>query len=104
MSKENVGRFLAFIQGNEEYKKKFECISNKYEGKKFTEKEKDKIILEEVIPIAKSIGYDFTVDEFHEVLKPVNRELTDEELDEAVGGRGQIIVYEKILCFEYATT
>lgn len=89
MSKEQAIRFLLLTERDEELKSKYKGIVNKYEGKNLTEEEYEKIIPAEVIPLAKSLGFDFSAGDFRELLQPVKKQLTDEELDEAVGGRGQ---------------
>ncbi|MGI6711838.1 MAG: hypothetical protein ACOX4L_03765 [Bacillota bacterium] len=101
MSKEQAISFLLLTVRDEELKRKYKGILNKYEGKSLTEGEQKKIILEEVIPLAKSLGFDFSTEDFRELLQPVKKLLTDEELDEAVGGRGQFSEVYSILEFTY---
>ncbi|MDD4169456.1 MAG: hypothetical protein PHD36_04220 [Desulfotomaculaceae bacterium] len=90
MSKEQAIRFMMLTERDEELKGKYQGIVNKYEGKNFTEEKRKKIILEEVIPLAKTKGFDFSTGDFQELLQPAKKQLTDEELDQAVGGRGVI--------------
>ena len=95
MSKEQAMRFMLLTEADEDLKREYRGIVNRYEVKNLTEQEQEKIILEEVIPLAKSKGYDFSLGDFQELLQPAKKQLTDEELDEAVGGRGQFSSQKK---------
>lgn len=91
MSKEQAIRFMLHIERDEELKRKYQDIKNKYEEKNLTKEEQEKIIMEEVIPLAKSMNFDFCTGDFQELLQPEKQQLNDEELDEVVGGSGQFI-------------
>ncbi|HCF70903.1 MAG TPA: hypothetical protein DER33_04835 [Syntrophomonas sp.] len=51
-----------------------------------------------MIPLARSTGFDF-----QELLQPVKKQLTDEELDKAVGGRGQFAEFSCELALDDET-
>ena len=89
MSKEQAMRFMLLTEADEDLKREYRGIVNRYEVKNLTEQEQEKIILEEVIPLASSKGFDLSTEDFKELLQPVKKQLIDAELDQAVGGRGQ---------------
>lgn len=89
MSKEQALRFMLLTEGDEDLKREFRSIVNRYKVKNLTEQEQEKIILEEMIPLAGSKGFDLSTEDFKELLQSVEKQLTDAELGQAVGGRGQ---------------
>jgi len=92
MSKENAVRFMMMKDKDEDMKSAYDDIIRKYEGKKLSKAEWDMAIQEEVIPLAKKYGFDFTPENFTELLKTADGKLSDEELGEVVGGQGQFSV------------
>ncbi|MBP7331142.1 MAG: hypothetical protein BWY65_01033 [Firmicutes bacterium ADurb.Bin373] len=92
MSKEQALRFMLLTEGDEDLKREFRSIVNRYKVKNLTEQEQEKIILEEMIPLAGSKGFDLSTEDFKELLQSVEKQLTDAELGQAVGGRGQFLV------------
>jgi hypothetical protein len=91
MSKENAIRFLMAKDKDEGLKSAFKTIMDKYAGN-LSEDEIDKMLQEEIIPLAKEYGYDFTPEDFKELQKPDAHRLSDEKLDGVTGGRGQFVV------------
>ena len=89
MSKEQAMRFMLLTEADEDLKREYRGIVNRYEVKNLTEQEQEKTILEEAIPLASSKGFDLSTEDFKELLQPVKKQLIDAELDQAVGGRGQ---------------
>jgi hypothetical protein len=88
MSKENAIRFIEMKERNENIKSAFNSIMSKYEGKSLSEAEWGNVIQKEVIPLAESSGYDFTLDDIKE-LQTSSLKLSDDEMSEVAGGRGQ---------------
>ena len=54
--------------------------------------EQEKIILEEVIPLAKTKGFDFSTEDFQKLLQPAKKQLTDEELIKRLGVEGNLLI------------
>jgi len=90
MSKENAKLFYEELAKNEALQGKFEFIGKKYEGQKFDEVQMDLIYQNEILPIAKESGFEFTLAELKEykqdVTQPQSGKLSDEELDAVAGG------------------
>lgn len=103
MSKEQAIRFMLLTKEDKDLKQKYQGIVNKYEGKNLTKEEQEKIILEEVIPLAKSKGYDFSLGDFQELLQSAKKQLTDEELEQTVGGRGRFTDHKYVYTCELVT-
>ncbi|HEX2925336.1 MAG TPA: hypothetical protein VHP38_03615 [Ruminiclostridium sp.] len=93
MSKENAIRFLMAKNKDECVKSAFNTIMDQYAGRYLSEDERDKILREEIIPMAKKHGYDLTPEDFNDLKKTAPERLEDEELDMVAGGRGQIDEY-----------
>lgn len=94
-SKEQAYRFMMFTEVNEDLKQRYQSIMSKFEGKDLTKEEQTEIIRTEVMPLAKSIGFDFGTEDFRELLQPATMQLTDEELDKAVGGLIEFTTVDK---------
>ena len=77
MSKEAASKFVQAILNDEELRQR-------------TEKMKP----EEIVPFAKEMGFEFTLDELKEV-KEEDVELSPEELEAAAGGRGRYVIKDK---------
>jgi C-terminal processing protease CtpA/Prc len=91
MSKENAIRFLMMKDKDDSIKSAFNTITDKYAGRNLSEDERDKMLQEEIISLAKEYGYDFTPEDFKELQKPDAYRLSDKELDGVTGGRGQFV-------------
>ncbi len=90
MSKENALRFMIVKDKDKTIKKDMNAIMGRYERKNLSEDEWDGVLKEEIIPLAKKYGYDFTPEDLKELQNLTEGELSDEELDEVAGGQGQI--------------
>ncbi|HEX2926373.1 MAG TPA: hypothetical protein VHP38_08990 [Ruminiclostridium sp.] len=86
MAKEDALRFMVIKEKDTEIKSAFDSLMGKYEGKNLSKDEWVKVIQKEVIPFANKYGYDFTSEDLAELQKA---KMSDEELDQVVGGRGQ---------------
>ena len=86
MSKENVIRFMSLKEKDEELRRGYIGILEKYTGEELSQDEWDRIMLEEIIPFAKENGYDFTPEDVNELQKPAREGLSDEDLGQVVGG------------------
>lgn len=88
MSKENALRFMLLTEEDQALRDKCNGATDRCAGWVLTEEERERVIREEIMPAAKSVGCEFSLEEFLEAL-PGSRPLADDELDKAVGGRGQ---------------
>jgi len=90
MSVENIKRFYDALTKDEALQDKFKALAEKYEGQKPDEEQADAICEKELLPFAKSAGYDFTLEELKEynrdAAKPATRQLSEEELAAVAGG------------------
>lgn len=92
MSQKNVKLFYEELSKNKELQEKITKANEKYTGQKIDEKSIDLILQNELLPIAKEAGFDFTLEELYEFAKKSNQSfggrLSDDELDAVVGGWG----------------
>lgn len=91
MSVENVKEFYEAVSKDEALKQKFVELSRKYQGQKMDEAKANAIMEQEMLPIAKQMGYTFSMDELQAYgeeseQKNMNRELSDTELATVAGG------------------
>jgi predicted ribosomally synthesized peptide with nif11-like leader len=93
MAKEDALRFMMIVEKDKEIKSAFNSIMTKYEGKNLSKDEWNKAIQNEVIPFAKKYGYDFTAEDLAELQRTTGEKVSDEELDQVVGGRGEFREY-----------
>jgi hypothetical protein len=89
MSKENAIRFMMMKDKDEAIKSAFDAILSKCDGKILSKDDQDKVLREEVIPLAKKYGFDFTSDDLDKAQNAFVGRLSDEELDQIAGGKGQ---------------
>ncbi len=82
---DKVKLFYESISKDKNLYQKFIEICSEYEGQKLDTEEKEKIIQEKIIPLAKSNGYEFTFEEFKEYEKELST-LNDSDLDNTAGG------------------
>ena len=92
MSVENAKKFYEAVSQDETMKQKFVELSQKYQGQQMDEAKMKLITEEEVLPMAKQIGYSFTMDDlkaYGEEMQQakMNRELSDSELEAVSGGQ-----------------
>ncbi|MGI6358363.1 MAG: hypothetical protein ACOX2K_06705 [Bacillota bacterium] len=90
VAKQQALRFILLTEVDEELKQKYQDLTNQLERKQSTGEDWERIVLDQVIPLAKGVGFDFSVGDFREMLQLAHRQLTDEELNRAVGGAAQI--------------
>ena len=98
MSKENAKLFYEELAKNEALQEKFKVIGKKYEGQTSDEVQMDLIYQNEILPIAKESGFEFTLAEFkeykQEVTQPQSGKLSDDELDNVAGGQGGNVPFD----------
>lgn len=90
MSKENVKLFYEALSKDAALQEKSKAIAKKHEGQKLEQAQLDRIYQQELIPLAKGAGYDFTLDELKEYAREIGkigpREVSEEELAAVAGG------------------
>ncbi len=96
MSKENVKRFYDALAKDPTLQTKTRAITQKHQGQKLDQAQLDMIYQQELIPLAKGAGYDFTLDELktyaRETGKIGPREVSEEELASVAGGASCVCV------------
>jgi predicted ribosomally synthesized peptide with nif11-like leader len=96
MSKENVKLFYEALPENRSLQEKFKKANEKYAGQKIDKEAINLILQNELLPIAKEAGFDFTLDEFKEYAQENNQSaagrLSDDELAAVAGGVGACVV------------
>ena len=85
MAKENVKKFLEELSTNKELQEKLMAAQKGYEAEGKGEEE---IFEDIVLPIAKEVGYDFTISEYRAIQRDVMAEkgISEEELENVSGG------------------
>jgi hypothetical protein len=87
MSKENAVQFITLVEENDELKEKYFGLIIKYFGQKLSQHEQDKIFIDEILPMAKEAGFEFTLDEFKQTqTSSIGAQLSNEELEKVVAG------------------
>jgi len=89
LSQENFRLFLEAVAKDESLEAKLAAIGDKYHNQDLDESKREALWMNEVIPLARSHGYDFTIEDlraFHETMTPKPGKLADEELNLVVGG------------------
>lgn len=89
MSQENLKRFNEAASRDESLKGKLAAIANRHGGQELDESQLYAVWEDEVLPLARSKGYDFTLEDVRELqaAKSVRvNQLTDDELNAIVGG------------------
>ena len=91
MSVENVKKFYEAVSQDEALKQKFVELSQKYQGQPMDEAKGMSLMEQEVLPLAKQVGYSFSIDDLktYEVemqQAKMNCELSDEEMEAVTGG------------------
>ena len=95
MSIENVKKFYDSISQDEALKQKFAELSQAYQGQPLDEVKALELAEEKILPLAKQLGYAFTMDDvkmFGEEMKQayLNGEMDDNELMAVTGGGGSL--------------
>ncbi len=98
MSVENVKKFYEAVTRDEALKQKFVELSQKYQCQPMDEAKFLSLAGQELLPIAKQSGYEFTLDDLHAFGEKqnavhMNCELSDEELQAVVGGTTEARCY-----------
>lgn len=88
MSIENAIGFFEKVRTDQDLKSKYQNILGSLREKSITEK-LVKTVEQEVISLAKSTGYDFSVEELKDYKKTEPKQLSEEELDMIVGGKAE---------------
>lgn len=83
VSKVNAQKFVNLMQEDESLKAQVKEIVGKYNTGNFTKEVAEKLINNEIIPIAKARGLDFS---FAELQNPNDGELSDSDLEKVLGG------------------
>lgn len=100
MSKENAVRFLMRLEWDGDLKTRYLSAANKMQ--KIDDVEKGKLFEQEIQPIAREAGCDFSFDEWKEFqVSPQDGELSDDDLDKVVGGEGQLYTSVWLHCTKY---
>ncbi len=91
MSVENVKKFYEAVAQDEALKQKFVALSQKYLGQPMDEAKVIAIMEQEALPIAKQMGYSFSIEELKAYgteieASTTNLELSDAELATVTGG------------------
>ncbi len=91
MSVENVKKFYEVLSQDESLKQKFVELSQKYQGQPMDEAKAMSLMEQEALPIAKQMGYSFTVDDWKAYGEEMQQakmglELSDTELAAVAGG------------------
>ena len=91
MSIENVKKFYEAVSKDETLKQKFVKLSQKHQDQPMDKAKMKSIIEEKVLPLAKQMGYSFTMDdlknyEMEMQTASMNCELSDSELEAVTGG------------------
>ncbi len=100
MSVENVENFYAAISQDETVKQRFNELNQKYQGVAMNAAKTDAILEQELLPLAKELGFEFTLAEIKAYGEEVQQaklpcELNDSEL-EVVSGAGWCSAPSKI--------
>jgi len=90
MSKENVRLFYEEIFKNETLQERLKSIGSDLKGQKPDEAQMELIYQNEVLPVAKEYGFEFTIAEVKEYVTETNKvkieALSDDELEAVSGG------------------
>ncbi len=90
MSKENVKLFYEALAKDPAMQEKSKAIAQRHQGQKLDPAQLDMIFQQELMPLAKGAGYDFTLDELKEYARETGkigpREVSEEELAAVAGG------------------
>ncbi len=103
MSRENAFRFMLAIGKDEKIKSAYDAVLNKYQGMDLSDDELDGI-LEKISQLAEKFGFDFTPEDLKELNKKTEGKLSEEELSEVTGGRGQFTLQRSFLWWESTNT
>jgi predicted ribosomally synthesized peptide with nif11-like leader len=103
MSKEHAFRFMMAKSKDDKIKSSFDVILSKCQEKNLSDDERDSV-LEEISQLAKKYGFYFTPEDLKELQKNAEGKLSDEELSEVAGGRGQFSRHRSLFWWECSDT
>ena len=91
MSIENVKKFYEVLAQDKEMQQKFTDLNQKYQGQQMDEAKGMSIFEQEALPLARQMGYSFSMDDwkaYGEEMKQanMNSELSEEEMQAVTGG------------------
>ena len=87
MAKENVRKFYTELAENKELQEKLKKAEKDFDG---DGSDKEAVVQEVLIPVAKEAGYDITVEDIrtYEREKAADKGISEEELENVSGGSG----------------
>ncbi|HHW47907.1 MAG TPA: Nif11 family protein [Clostridiaceae bacterium] len=96
MSEENVKLFYEMLAENRDLQEKVKKAGEKYTGQNMDKETVELIMQNELLPLAKEAGFEFTLEELKEFAQ-INYQgetgmLSDDELNAVVGGAGACVV------------
>ncbi len=91
MSKEDLNEFMMLTEADKSLKEKYNRIMYKLQGKNATDEDWNKVILEELIPLAKENGFELSLEEIKSLGEKTTSVLSDDELREVVGGSVRVV-------------
>ena len=91
MSVENVRKFYDALSQDKEMQQKFIELSRKYKSETVNEAKVDSIVEQDIMPLAKEMGYDFALDDLkafgaEKEKANMNCALSEEEMQAVAGG------------------
>lgn len=89
MSQQNLTMFFEAMARDESLRARFEAIGARYRHQDQDESVRDEIWENEILPLARSKGFEFTLEDLKTLQaaqSPKADKLTDDELDAVVGG------------------
>ncbi len=92
MAKENVKLFYEALAADKNLQNKVIKTNEKYNGQQIDKETFEQIFKKEFLPIAKEAGFDFTWEEFIEVMEENKdtKKISDDELVAVAGGTGNL--------------
>ncbi len=92
MSQENVKNYFQELTKNKGLQEKLVALNKKYEGRELTKEQLNTACEQELIPLAKEYGFEFTLEEYNaytqEMERPKTGLIDDNELSAVAGGTG----------------
>ena len=90
MSKENVRLFNERVSADKALQDKLHALNERHEGEELSDEQMMRIYEEDVLPLARECGLDFSMEALKEYTRDLRQsspvELTDDELEAVAGG------------------
>ena len=90
MSKENVRLFNEKVSADKALQGKLHALNERHEGEELSDEKMMRIYEEDVLPLARECGFDFSMEDLKEYARVLSQsspgELTEDELDAVAGG------------------